>query len=356
MSTERFNKTGKKEKCYMLSLILFTIIGLSCMAGFIYYTDPFVQYHLPYNDMYTVFSRGTQSYVNAGLAKNCEYDSVIVGSSVSENFYASDFDRTFHCKAIKLPYAGGTTKTYSVILDTVFENRDIKNVFYSLDMFGILMDASKPRYDLPMYLYDDNKLNDVYYLLNRETVPYAVDVLENHEQVSLDDAYNWEKTVLFGKDHVLKQVKRAEKNDSEHLKWDSYDSSVIAGINNVTEQVNNHPDTQFYIFFPPYSMVWFDGYQLAGRLEAICGAYEKSMELLLECPNIKLYSFANWEEVITDLNNYRESMHFSERVNHEMVEAMGRDEFRITKDNYKDYIQNLFSFVSTYDYDAIYND
>lgn len=346
----------KTAKRFFLWLTFATLAGLALFASFVYVTDPFVQYHLPFLGMSTVFSRGTQAYVNAGLAKNCNYDSVIVGSSVSENFYASDFDRIFGGSTLKLPYAGANTKTYSVILDTVFAHRTIKNVYYSLDLFSMTMDNSKPRYDLPMYLYDDNPLNDVNYLLNKDTLLYSIDVLKPHEAVSLDDAYNWQNTVSFGKQSVLGQFERPDAVEGGHSvqSWSTLHRVVEAGMQNVVDQIERHPETQFTVFYPPYSMVWFDGYQRRGLLAAICGAWERSMQMLLPYENVKIYAFCAWEDVVTDLSNYRESMHFSEDVNLRMVEAMGRDECRITKKNYREYIQELYAFVAEYDYDAIY--
>ena len=132
MSVRRF--------CY--TIISFFLVLLILFASFVFAVDPFRQYHSPWFGLHTRFTRGTQAYVNPGLAKNEVYDSILLGSSVSENFKASWFDDFFDCTTLKLPYAGAYTNTYTDIMRVAFDKTEIRNVFYCLDQFAFLSDAS----------------------------------------------------------------------------------------------------------------------------------------------------------------------------------------------------------------------
>lgn len=345
-------------KKYLIGVIIVTVVLLMLFAGMVVYIDPFVQYHQPFEGFQTVYSRGTQSYVNPGLAKNYDYDKLVIGSSVSENFYATDFDKAFGGKAIKLPFAGGTTMTYSVIMDTVFREKDVDTVFYSLDYFALCMDATKPRYELPMYLYDANIFNDVKYVFNKDILSYIANVIKDNRAgavISLDDAYNWEHVHEFSKARVLKMYDRPEQTTESQKALEAQYKNVEAGLWNITVQVEAHPETDFVIFYPPYSILWYDNYKRVGMLDATIGGLTHSMELLLEYDNVEVYSFAGWKDVIVNLDNYRESMHFSEKINKLMVEEMAAGNFKITKENYMHEMKKLYDFIISYDCDEYYN-
>ena len=347
----------KKEKEYSILVMLGTTILLVAFAALVIVVDPFVQYHKPLDRLQTVFSRGTQSYVNPGLAKNYSYNNVIIGSSVSENFYASDFDAAFGGTALKLPFAGGTTMTYRNMLDTVFAQGKVDTVFYSLDFFALTMDATKPRYDMPMYLYDQNLFNDVAYVLNKDVLGYIATVVQANcsgTTVSLNDSYNWEHEYEFSQARVLQQYARSKDIAEKKAATKAYYPAVEAGLENVLYHIKEHPETKFKIFYPPYSILWYDNYKRAGTLEATIAGMARSMDILLEYENVELYFFAGWEDVITDLNNYRESMHFSEKINKRMVDALAKQENRITRENLQSTMEAFYAFVNTFDCGVYY--
>ena len=47
---------------------------------------------------------GMERYLNDGIIKTYDYDAAIVGTSMMQNFKASQFDRLFGTKSIKVTY------------------------------------------------------------------------------------------------------------------------------------------------------------------------------------------------------------------------------------------------------------
>ena len=92
-----FCKESKKEKAASGSMlrrcvITFAVSALILVlagAGLIVYVDPFFQYHSPLPGFpYVVDNQLSQ---NPGMAKNMEYDSVILGYSMTVNFNTNWF-------------------------------------------------------------------------------------------------------------------------------------------------------------------------------------------------------------------------------------------------------------------------
>ena len=79
----------KKWAALTLSLLGLSIGGTVALVAAV---DPFEVYHKA-TAFIPPISNGTQIYSNAGIAKNYAYDSVVIGSSMTENFRPSQLDR-----------------------------------------------------------------------------------------------------------------------------------------------------------------------------------------------------------------------------------------------------------------------
>lgn len=74
------------------------------------------------------------------------------------------------------------------------------------------------------------------------------------------------------------------------------------------------------------------------------------IELLLEHPNIHLYSFNNRIDIISDLNNYKDTLHYGQWINSVILKWIYNGEGLLTKDNYKDYLEEEFLLYSNFKY------
>lgn len=76
----------------------------------------------------------SERYQNDGISRHFTYDAVLTGTSMSENFKVSSFDRLFDVKAVKIPYGGGYYKEVDeAVRRAISYNPRIKMVFRSLD-------------------------------------------------------------------------------------------------------------------------------------------------------------------------------------------------------------------------------
>ena len=156
------------EQKFIKSFFIRSIGALLLIIAIIILFDPFYQYHKPLPGLKSVLT--DKEYQCIGTLRNFDYDSLIVGSSVCENYNNTWFDNGFGCRTIKAIRSYGATADLCYLLDVAYENRDLKYVFYNIDPSS-LSASTETTYEstgCPMYLYDTNFLNDYPYVLNKD--------------------------------------------------------------------------------------------------------------------------------------------------------------------------------------------
>lgn len=301
-----------------------------------------------------------QRYMNDGIVKNFEYDSIITGTSMMENFRSSQFDNLFNSKSIKVPFSGGSYKEINNIVDVSLKNkRDIKYILRGLDYGKIREEYSKMSYgNYPTYLYDDNIFNDYKYILSKraffQSLINLIKSLKSKENINFDEYSSW-RNKESGRDVVLRTYKRDEnKKEEEKLTLQEIEIIKENIEKNVTELPKKYPDVKFIYFITPYSIVYWDSINQSGDILKQLEAEKIMIEMILEVPNIELYSFFNNYELITDLNNYTDAGHYNYKINDKILEWISRKEYRLTKENYKKYLEENKEFYLNYDYDKIF--
>lgn len=335
------------ENQFVKSFFKRILILMAIIAGIVILIDPFFHYHKPWFGLKEVLT--DKEYQCIGTLRNFDYDSLIVGSSVAENYNNNWFNDGFDCNAIKAIRSYGATADLCYLLDAAYEEHDLKYVFYSMDASSLAADPV-PTYELtgcPMYLYNDNIFDDVKYLYNKgvllEKIPYmaANSVIGDYDPAN---SYNWAQWKDFGEDIVLKHYIRTP--DIKPMKdKDYYKDLRNANIKLITDQISAHPETEFKIFFPAYSMLWWDNIYRTGDLEAYLYNLEKTVESLLTYDNVKLFYFQNERDIITDLNHYMDTLHFSKDINQYMAEQIVAGNNELTSGNYKEKFKDMNSLA-----------
>ena len=319
-------------------LIAFTAAGVSlCLvcALLVYIFDPFYHYHAPWLGLKAVLTE--KEYQVVGSLRTFEYDTVLVGSSVAENNDNTWYDEAFGGTTIKAVRSYGRIADLVWYLEEAFDAQDVKQVFFSLDSFALIEEAVTTFEDTgcPMYLYDDNPLNDIKYLLNKtvllERIPYMIaQSLSGSYDESL--SYNWADGKDFSASGALSQYARASEVTEMEDPAD-YAENLAANLQLLTELIEAHPETQFTFFYPPYSMLWWDDAVRAGLSDTYIYAETIAAETLLQYDNVRLFDFQNETDITTNLDNYMDTVHFSPDINYEICISIRDGECEVMADN-----------------------
>lgn len=329
------------------------------VIGVVVAIDPFFQYHKPLKGFpYLIDNQINQ---NPGMAEHMEYDSVILGSSMVVNFETSWFQELMGLNTLKLPYNGAYAKDIRNIMDVVKDSEtELKKVFLAMDISSYSSGVDEVKYPIPEYLYDDYVYNDIPYLLNKEVLlDYIFKPLVSGDPATdLSSVYNseWWMKAFYGKETVINDYERPEKSEQ------TYDENYfIEALNanleeNICSVIEENPETEFVLFFPPYSILYWYNHVQSNQIDAVLEEYRFASEKLLAYDNVKLYYFQNMEETITNLDNYRDYIHYSQAINRYMAECFAKEEHRITLENYEAEIDKTEELAKNYNYEELFSE
>ena len=348
----------KTLKSFYKVLICLVVLCLSAVALFNYIVDPFYNYHRPYEGIVMV-SYGAM-YQNLGEAKNFEYDTLITGTSMTENFRVSWFDDAFQCNAVKLPFQGGNIGDFDNLFKTVFSSgNDVKRVFYGVDLYTLLTEPGSYRFEYEDYQLSDNPIYDVQYLLSNEVLlKYSLRTFYmsyfTDYTYDADNAYVTDTINTYSKETLLADYERPEKTETSNNNIEDVLALCKENLSKLIRYIEDHPETEFYLFFPPYSILYWDTAARNGTYNSWMGAYEKAMNELVSHSNVKLFSFISDESIITNLENYKDYTHYSGNISHYLLECFVSGKDRVTNDNKDEIIKQFKTLTANYDYDGIF--
>ena len=352
-----------KGKKYSLTLLGICIIGWLTVIALTVYVDPYFHYHYPNKNM--DYKINNARYKNDGIMRHWDYNTMIIGTSMTENFKTSQVDEVFSKKSIKVPFAGASYKEIGDNISRAIDyNADLELVIRAIDYSFFWTDANHMAYleeQFPTYLTNDTLYDDVQYWLNKDVfVNEVCSVLSTYQKdkgevTSFDDAYNWHWWFLFGKEAVLENYDRVEKKQEIQTLTDEEIEKFRQNINqNLVAVVKDNPDVEFYYFFTPYSIFYWDDLNQKGSIEKHIMGERMIIEALLPYENVKLFSFSDNFELTTNLNNYKDIAHYGQYVNSDMLVWMKNGEYLLTESNYEDYLERIEKYYGSYNYESLF--
>ena len=222
----RSSKWGISFLCAVIVLFIFV-----CLSVFL--IDPFFQFGV-HDNQYLL----NAAYVDAGLIKNYDYDAVIIGSCMVENYDIETFNNAFGVKAVKIGCGGlGSDGVLEYLL---LANRvgKAKNYYINIDFASFTWHkdngAAAPaeqgeiRFEEYSYLLKDDPLSRLRYMFSYEAwfrfIPVDLgltayktvkgDLSEGKLGVRTSIAHigEWSDDYQYGEDEVMKSRESEEKN------------------------------------------------------------------------------------------------------------------------------------------------
>lgn len=337
------------------------LAGLTGCMALVIWVDPFFQYHKPL--AWFPYLVDNQVNQNPGLAKHMDYDGILIGSSMTASFNTDWFEELMGMKTQKLSYNGSYPKDLSNIMQLVFDAKgdQVKAVYMAVDQSTFSADPEETKFPVTDYLYDDNVFNDVPYLLNKDVLlDYILRPLADRKDASdWAELYKpWWTDEYYNKANVLMYYEAAEeKQEEEALAADYFKDAVEENLQkNILPYIEAHPETEFYIFYPPYSILFWNDVTREKELEAVIGRLEYMTERLLNYENVHVFNFLGKEEIICNLNNYADYMHYHKNVCRYITECFATGENELHPENYGQAFDEIRTLAMSYNYPAIWDD
>ncbi|MEJ2489821.1 MAG: hypothetical protein P8Y50_08600 [Sulfurovaceae bacterium] len=341
-------------------------IASASLIGFNYCVDPMQQYRI--SSFYPIYFEPIMArYLNAGLAKNYNYNSIVLGTSHTANFIISEVESNLDFnQTIKLCINGGSAKEQSIILQTAIENnKNLERVLWGVDILSFSGSPEREKRgkgSFPMYLYDKEIFNDYKYLYSADTFMHSLEALFYPIIKPKDDPwfkrnymYQWQhkRKKQFIINRVLRIYKMEEEEYSNRDKKQySFACLKKSFDENFLDTIRNNPHIHFKIFFPPYSLLHFKVLEENKILDDVTDFKKYLLKQLSVLPNVTLYDFQIADHITSNLHNYKDTAHYHQKISSWMLEEMGQGRYIVSDENIDENIKMFKEQVANYTFDT----
>jgi hypothetical protein len=312
---------------------------------------------------------------NAGLVRSQQFDTVFMGTSLAVHFRQSDIDKALGVRSLKLAMTGSNSREQSFVLDAALQ-RHPKRVIWQMDDW-IFRNA--PEIDanvyLPANLYRRNASGLSEYLLSgamaRESLWLALrsippltplvarltnGVMFKFPIAEVDDLNALRRDTdiasAYNKTKALAAFRSMIEPSNRSSLSEGYDlATMIKDFErDAVGLIAKHPDVQFDIYFPPYSILQFVAMRdvAPAALKITYDFSEYAFERLLQLPNVRLYDFRAAKEVTHDLDNYLDVLHHSPAVDLKILAWLAEGKYRVDPTAPRASLQLLRAQVEAY--------
>ena len=311
-------------------ILLMLAVVFSLVAGT---QDPFIQYG------YDVRKRfwGNSMYLNPGIAKNYDYDTVIIGSSMAQNFDMEFFRSEMSSKPVKMVMPGISVNEMTLFYDLAIHANRAHSLFLVVDLpqfnreyiFGAFPDR------LPRYLYNDCFRDDFKYLWGYDTwfrfipVNLSINFLYKlgikfpsklEDRLNIDKIGDWSKEYVFSKETVIENYQAGHFSTTRE-NGDDMENRMKRNIDTFLDHIFATMEGRTIVFaFPPYSVLyWYDV-----RKDGLFDAYMAAKAFFIErCQNagVRVVDAQDMSEIV-ELNHYKDNTHYDLFIQAKLAEAM----------------------------------
>ena len=341
---EKGIESGKWLKMFAVWLIIF-ILAVSVMM---YIIDPYFQYRVRDNE-YLLNGR----FVSGGLVKNYDYDTLIVGSSMTQNFNMNRFRQQLGVKPLHIGLGGMKSIEMAELVELAESVGKTDKYYLCMDLYNT---TSEEKSELYTYLLKNDPISKLRYSLSYEAwmrfipIDLGIGIAKKlgislpqklTSTMSIDELENWNDDYEFGKDIVLNNFKNSSfavsKVDNTDLlnKMKSHIDIFLEKLQLKNKEVN--------FFFPPYSALYWLNAQNEGYLESYLGAKRYFVEKAAE-NGYNVYDFQG-ADLTLNLENYKDTTHYNQDINDWMVNCFAKMEYKVNTNSVGQYEEKLRSNV-----------
>ena len=309
---------------------------LSCVVAFNYVVDPLQYYRLA--KLYPPAWSDNQRYQNPALARQAEYDTIVLGNSLSENFLASHTQQRLGGRVVNLAIAGSTIREQSMVLELALERGTLRRVIWVIDpnAFTRHDNVVEDFVPFPWHLYRQGFSAASEYLLSSSTLMSSVSALRATDIRKLDGLNAWHDRFTYGPDAVWQDWDSQQSRWTPELKsiwmkyaptWEQIPALVESRL---IAHIRANPGVRFDLIFPPMTLLGYAASpfshdeNLAQRLLLA----EYIDQAVVPLANASVWDFRGESNSREDFGHFKDLSHYDLSVNDAMLDALARHEPR----------------------------
>lgn len=323
------------------ALVLTMCVLLSLAA---YAVDPFFQFR--FNSAYLM-----DSDIAGGLIKYYDYDTLILGSSITQNFRMNTFREELNDKPLHIGIGGISLRMIEDCMQTAYRAGHAETYYIAVDPY--LFYDLKKHYPMEFY-FQDGPVAKLRYFLNHKVwfhylpLDLGLGILDRLGKESplagdtcspenIDRFGDWSDKFEFGEEVVLDNYLNKRYSIKE-IETDDLYSTMAGRIDHLMERLDFGKGKHVF-FFPPYSSLYWSDMQLDGHYEDLIRAKRYFIEKAFE-HGATVFDFQP-AELTGDLNNYKDTTHYTPEINDWMVRCFANGEHLVTRENLEADLEQL---------------
>lgn len=321
---------------WLRRFLALTLAVLAVLAVLVYVIDPYYHYRA-YDHKYKL----DKIFSVPGVVKNYDYDTIIIGSSMTQNFDMDIFRQELGQNPIKATLGGIDTPEVAALLKLAQDAGHAENYYLCIDNTMLCGDEGMQHF--PEYLIDDNPFNDFRYFWGYEVwmrflpLDLALSLADKlgitlpqrfQDARSIDKMGEWAYRYSFGKEQVLEVYAESKNGEAIRVDAETDVDDPIAQCDMFLSSIDLSQGN-VVLFFPPYSSLMWYNMQQAGTLDSYFAAKRYFIEQVNAYNNVIIYDFQGADFTV-DLDNYMDLRHYSPEISNLIVRCFACGEYRVT--------------------------
>lgn len=381
-------------KLFATGVIAALFIPAIFTLAFNLYTDPFQIYHKDIRSPTVLLGgRGADRYQQAGIINQYDISSMIIGNSHSANYLPSKLRDTLGWEdAYTLTMDGATINEQSTVAKYALQNKQADQILWGVSGPGFMRpwNARNRKLPLKMYLYDENRFNDIVFFLNFDLYKYwrkksvqkrSASAKTNpilFEQQQFDTATSWyaKRKCRFNKpvfvaSKILNTLKTAYFDIAQDQSYRFPVSTLGTAKIEESKSFNNYKETfsknikpliiqnnssQFNFVLTAFPTLRMQQMKANSPLK-----YRIYLRIIRQfvidtqsLGNVSIYAFGT-EPFTNDLRLYKDPGHYHIEVNNYIIDQISQGKNKLDIGNIDAYIRAFDEKISMYELPDIWN-
>lgn len=334
-----------KARTWVVSFAALVLVLVLLFSALVYLIDPFFQFRVKDN-AYML----SAWFVGSGLIENYDYDTLILGSSMTQNFDMDVFRRELGAKPLHVGLSDMRVPELSDLIHVAYDAKRAERYYICVDLTVFTKDDTESRY--PAYLLKKDPLSRLRYFLSYEAwfryipIDLSFMLLDGLEvelpekfaaSRSIDLLEDYRADVAYGKDIVLGNYNSGAYAVSA-VDTDNLYQRMCVHIDDYLARFDFEKGAHVF-FFPPYSSLYWCDSQDYGYFDVYmrAKAYFVARAAAL---GAMVYDF-QCTELAMDLDNYKDTTHYSPEINDWMVRCFAKGDYLATPENCDSFREKL---------------